>query len=107
MAGEQPIAPEHLPEAVTRPVVPAQGATLEQWADAMLEEVLASGAAAGYEELMRRWEEPLLAAGMKRFAGNQARLAAALHLHRSTLRKKLRACGLIDGGPEPPSGRDM
>jgi two-component system nitrogen regulation response regulator GlnG len=106
MAGEQPIAPEHLPEAVSRPVVPAQGATLEQWADAMLDQVLASGTAAGYEELMRRWDEPLLAAGMKRFAGNQARLAAALHLHRSTLRKKLRAYGLIDGGPAPQSGRD-
>ena len=107
MSGEQPIAPEHLPEAVTRPVVPGRGATLEQWAEAMLDEVLAGGAAGGYEELMRRWEEPLLAAGMKRFGGNQARLAAALHLHRSTLRKKLRSYGLIGGGPEPDSGRDM
>ena len=106
MAGQQPIAPGHLPEAVTRPVVPLQGATLEQWADALLDEVLAGGSQKAYEELMQRWEEPLLAAGMKRFAGNQGRLAAALKMHRSTLRKKLRAYGMIGVGP-PPEGGDQ
>ncbi len=34
---------------------------------------------------------------MMRFDGNQARIADAPNIHRSTLRKKLRAYGLIDG----------
>jgi two-component system nitrogen regulation response regulator GlnG len=101
MAGKQPIAPEHLPQAILRPGVPPEAATFPQWAERVLEEVLDSGAGKGFEELVARWEAPVLAAAMKRFQGNQARIAAALNMHRSTLRKKLRAYGLI----EPPEER--
>ncbi|HUU59821.1 MAG TPA: sigma-54 dependent transcriptional regulator, partial [Phycisphaerae bacterium] len=96
MAGAQPVGVGHLPEAMTRPSAPAAGGTLPQWARRLLDEVLASGAPNGYEQLLARWEGPLLAAAMERFGGNQARLAAALNIHRSTLRKKLRAHGLIE-----------
>jgi len=98
MAGPQPVGLAHLPEAITRPVVAAEAASLEQWAEMLLEEVLAAGDERGYEHLMARWERPLLAAALRRFKGNQARLAAALKMHRTTLRKKLRAYGLIEGG---------
>ncbi len=60
--------------------------------------VVAQLTAKGYEELIARWERPVLAAAMARFGGNQARLAAALNMHRTTLRKKLRAYGLVDAG---------
>ncbi len=101
MAGAQPIGPEHLPEALSAPGAPEEGASLERWADRMLERILAAGIAKGYEELMAQWESPVLAAAMRRFEGNQARVAAALSMHRSTLRKKLRAYGLIE-----PAGAD-
>ena len=95
MAGTQPIAPEHLPESILSPPAPAEGSSLEKWAESLLSEVLAAGSTAGYEELMSRWERPILEAALKRFDGNQARLAAALNLHRSTLRQKLRDYGMI------------
>jgi len=97
MAGPRPIQPEHLPEAVRHPVVPEEGASLEQWAETLLDRVLAEGDERGFERLMSEWERPVLAAAMARFEGNQARIAAALKMHRSTLRKKLRAYGLIEG----------
>ncbi|KPK83869.1 MAG: hypothetical protein AMJ81_07135 [Phycisphaerae bacterium SM23_33] len=102
MAGGQPVGLEHLPEAITRPAMPPEGATLETWAESLLDEALAAGVEEGYERLMARWEGPVLAAAMKRFDGNQARIAAALRMHRSTLRKKLRAHGLIDAAEKDP-----
>jgi len=104
MAGGQPVAPAHLPEAARAPSAPTEGPGLADRAEAMLSEVLASGAPKGYEELMGRWERPVLAAAVDRFKGNQARIAAALGIHRTTLRKKLRRHGLIepdDGGAGP------
>ena len=95
MAGRQPIGPEHLPDAVARPAAPAEGATLAQWAEIMLDRVLASGDPSAYDQLIRRWERPVLEAAMARFDGNQARIAEALGMHRSTLRKRLRGYGLI------------
>ena len=100
MAGDQSIGPEHLGEALSHPPPPTDGGTLEQWARRMLDQVLASGAADGYDQAMARWERPLLEAALARFEGNQARLAAALNMHRSTLRKKLRAHGLIAAGED-------
>ncbi len=100
MAGQRPISVEHLPEALTRPAAGEQAASLDDWAERLLQQVLCAGPPKGYEELMARWERPLLAAAMKRFGGNQAQIASALSMHRSTLRKKLRAYGLI----EPPGG---
>ncbi len=106
MASDRSIAPEHLPEEICRPTVstcdraaeasPPHADSLEQLAGGLLNEVLASASEQGYEELMARWEKPILAAAMKRFAGNQARIAEALKMHRSTLRKKLRGYGLIE-----------
>ena len=98
LAGGGTIHPEHLPDTLAQPFAPAEGATLEQWAANILDDVLASGAS--FESLLARWEAPVLAAAMKRFSGNQARLAEALHMHRTTLRKKLRAHGLLDGAEE-------
>jgi two-component system nitrogen regulation response regulator GlnG len=98
MAGGQPIAPQHLPEAIAHPPAPGEAASLDQWAATTLVQVLAAGAQDGYEQAIARWERPLLEAAMKRFDGNQARVAAALNLHRSTLRKKLRRYGLIGEG---------
>ncbi len=95
MASGRPIGPEHLPEAVSHPAIPEPGISLDKFAGAILNEVLDAGVEKGYEELMTRWEKPVLTAAMKRFAGNQAKIAAALKMHRSTLRKKLRGYGLI------------
>ncbi|OPX24659.1 MAG: hypothetical protein B1H04_01685 [Planctomycetales bacterium 4484_123] len=103
MAGPQPVGLSHLPEAIARPAPIAEAASLEHWAELLLEEVLAADDERGYEHLMARWERPLLAAAMKRFRGNQARMAGALRMHRTTLRKKLRAYGLIEGGSEADS----
>ena len=101
MAAGGLVRPEHLPEAVRRPAALGDRATLEEWARQCLREVLAGESNRGYEELMGQWERPVLEAAMKHFDGNQARVAAALNIHRSTLRKKLRAYGLIDGTDEP------
>ena len=95
MAGRQPIGPEHLPDAIIRPAASAEGATLAQWAERLLGRVLASGDPNAYEQLIHRWERPVLEAAMTRFDGNQARIAEALGMHRSTLRKRLRGYGLI------------
>ncbi|KKK92247.1 hypothetical protein LCGC14_2704830, partial [marine sediment metagenome] len=77
-----------------------------RWAEAMLDEALAAGDRKAYEQLMARWERPVLAAGLKRFAGNQARMAEQLGMHRTTLRKRLRAHGLIDGDEQSGSVPD-
>ncbi len=98
MASGRPIAPEHLPEEIFRPIVADGEIPLDELAEGLLNEVLTGSVERGYEELMGRWEKPILAAAMKRFAGNQAKIADALNMHRSTLRKKLRAYGLIKGG---------
>ncbi len=95
MAAGQPIAPAHLPDALRRPVVPPEAAPLEKWAETLLDELLASGRPKAFDRLLGRWERPVLAAAMKRFKGNQARIAAALDIHRTTLRKKLRSHGLL------------
>ncbi|MDY7010148.1 MAG: sigma-54 dependent transcriptional regulator [Planctomycetota bacterium] len=96
MASNRPVGPEHLPDEICRPVVPARADSLEQLAEVMLNEVLSSAGENGYEELISRWEKPILSAAMKRFSGNQARIADAMKMHRSTLRKKLRGYGLIE-----------
>lgn len=96
MASGRPIAPEHLPEEILHPTVPESGASLDKLAQGLLNEVLTGGVERGYEELMRRWEQPILSAAMARFSGNQAKIAEALKMHRSTLRKKLRGYGLVE-----------
>lgn len=97
MASDRPVGPEHLPDEIFRPTIPARADSLEQLAEGMLNEVLASSGEKGYEELIARWEKPILSSAMKRFSGNQARISDALKMHRSTLRKKLRGYGLIGG----------
>ncbi|WP_018138955.1 MULTISPECIES: helix-turn-helix domain-containing protein [unclassified Thioalkalivibrio] len=48
-----------------------------------------------YALVMNEVERPLLACVLERCNGNQSRAAALLGLNRATLRKKLRAHGLI------------
>ncbi len=95
MASGSPIAPEHLHEEILHPTIPESGASLDKLAQGLLNEVLTAGVEKGYEELMSRWERPILSAAMERFSGNQAKIADALKMHRSTLRKKLREYGFI------------
>ena len=94
------IEPEHLPEAIAAPDLAGGDTTegLAALAKRLLLEALADPASAGFESLMARFEAPLLEAAMEHFGGNQSALAAALALHRGTLRKKLRTHGLIEGG---------
>jgi len=98
MARGKAIEAEHLPREVLEPaggVATETAAGLQRAADEMLEEILASAQGNGWTELISRWERPLLAAAMRRFGGNQLRIATALKIHRSTLRKKLRSYGLL------------
>ncbi len=95
MASGRAIAPEHLHEEILHPTVPESVASLDKLAQGLLNEVLTGGVEKGYEELMSRWERPILSAAMERFSGNQAKISDALKMHRSTLRKKLRGYGLI------------
>ena len=97
-AGRQRIGLEHLGQAVLRPSADGAGARLDDWARRLLDEVLAGGGPGGFERLIARWEGPVLAAAMQRFENNQARLAAALGMNRSTLRKKLREHGMLEAG---------
>jgi len=97
-AGRQRIGLEHLGQAVLRPSAEGAGASLDDWARRLLDEVLAGGGPGGFERIIARWEGPVLAAAMQRFENNQARLAAALGMNRSTLRKKLRDHGMLDSG---------
>lgn len=48
-----------------------------------------------YELVISEVERPLLACVMDHCEGNQTRAASALGLNRATLRKKLRAYGLV------------
>ena len=95
MAVGQPIRPEHLPEALRMPAAAPEGASLTRRAEMLLEQILESGDAKRFDQLMAHWEKPVLAAAMKHFKGNQARIASALSMHRTTLRKKLRSYGLL------------
>ncbi len=101
MAAGKTISAEHLSDAVRLPAATGQCDGLDHQARSVLEEIIAAGGPQGYEQAMNRWEKPLLEAGLKKFQGNQARLAGALGMHRATLRKKLRAHGLL-GGPQEP-----
>lgn len=49
-----------------------------------------------YALVMNEVERPLLASVLERCGGNQSRAAALLGLNRATLRKKLRAHGLVE-----------
>ncbi len=48
-----------------------------------------------YEVVLREIEPPLLREVMRHHDGNQSRAAATLGLNRATLRKKLRAYGIV------------
>ncbi|WP_019625952.1 helix-turn-helix domain-containing protein [Thioalkalivibrio sp. ALJT] len=49
-----------------------------------------------YALVMNEVERPLLASVLERCSGNQSRAAALLGINRATLRKKLRAHGLVE-----------
>jgi len=94
MAGHRPIEPEHLPEEIRRSDQTGIE-SLDDAAEAMLDKVLQTSPSNAFEELQAAWEKPLLSAAMKKFHRNQAKIAAALNIHRTTLRRKLRKYGLI------------
>ena len=48
-----------------------------------------------YEVVLREIEAPLFREVLRHYDGNQSRAAAALGLNRATLRKKLRAHGIV------------
>jgi two-component system nitrogen regulation response regulator GlnG len=102
MARGGPIRPEHLPETLREAGVVGSDDLrdrLARLAGALVDERLTGDpGGADFTALMTEFEKPLLAAGLRKFGGNQARLAAALKLHRTTLRKKLREYGLIEAG---------
>jgi DNA-binding NtrC family response regulator len=108
MACGGPVRPEHLPDTLgTAPDDGGPGdrrGMLDRIAAALVDERLVDGVEIPklFEGLMAEFERPVLEAGLRKFGGNQARLAAALDLHRTTLRKKLREYGLI----EPAAGAD-
>jgi two-component system nitrogen regulation response regulator GlnG len=112
MARGGPVRVEHLPENVVGTPVGAGGsggweaagdlnARLARLAAELVADSLAGEEPfADFGSLMAEFERPLLEAALRRFGGNQARLAAAVRLHRTTLRKKLREYGLIESGPD-------
>ena len=57
-----------------------------------------------YRLVIGEVEGSLLEAVMQETAGNQGRAARILGVNRGTLRKKLRAHGLIPQAPQPTSG---
>ena len=57
-----------------------------------------------YRMVMGEVESSLLEAVMEETAGNQGRAARILGINRGTLRKKLRAHGLIPQTPQPTGG---
>ena len=57
-----------------------------------------------YRLVIREVEGSLLEAVMKETGGNQVRAARILGINRGTLRKKLRAHGLLATAPQPTGG---
>ena len=57
-----------------------------------------------YRLVISEVEGSLLEAVMNETAGNQGRAARILGINRGTLRKKLRAYGLVPQAPQPMSG---
>ena len=57
-----------------------------------------------YRLVIAEVEGSLLAAVMEETAGNQGRAARILGINRGTLRKKLRAHGLVPQAPQPMGG---
>ncbi len=57
-----------------------------------------------YRLVIAEVEGSLLAAVMEETAGNQGRAARILGINRGTLRKKLRAHGLVPQTPQPTGG---
>ena len=57
-----------------------------------------------YRMVIGEVEGSLLEAVMKETAGNQVRAARILGINRGTLRKKLRAHGLVSREPQPTGG---
>lgn len=58
-----------------------------------------------YDQILREVEGPLLRLTLAQCSGNQLRAAALLGLNRNTLRKKLRALGLLASPARAPRRR--
>ena len=98
VARGQTIRPEHLPPPTlleTARRVPDFAESLKEWATRLTGRAVESDAGGSlYEQYLEAVEPPLLAAVLKRCAGNRAAAAELLGIHRATLRTKLRKYGL-------------
>lgn len=89
------IIPYPVPERVTEAGLSTSVERhLRDYFDAHEDGLPASGL---YERVLQEIERPLLSVVMHECQGNQLRAAELLGLNRNTLRKKLRALGLIAG----------
>ncbi len=94
-----PIILSHLPESLTEGMAEASasgdlGTELEIAIQRWLDQEMAATEEVSYDELLQRLETQLLQHLMERFEHKPTRLAAAMSLHRGTLRQKLQRCGL-------------
>ena len=94
-----PIILSHLPESMREGAGEAVatgelGTELELAIQRWLDQEMAASEEVPYEDLLQRLETKLLQYLMERFEQKPTRLAAAMSLHRGTLRQKLQRCGL-------------
>ncbi len=68
-------------------------ANLQARLDALVADMISGGIR--LEEALRALEAHFLQRVLHQHRGNQSRAAAALGIHRNTLRNKLRRCGLL------------
>ena len=103
LSGGGPVFLSHLPAHVAAAVGPAAcaaapgelEASVGRWLDAQL--ALPEAERPGYEAMLEQVEAVMLRHLLERHENKPTHLAAALHLHRATLRQKLRRAGLQRG----------
>ena len=101
MSGGGPVFPSHLPSHIAAAVsdgdaTPAPGeleSVISRWLDAALE-LPEDDERPDYDTLLERIETVMLRHLLERHENRPTRLAAALRMHRATLRQKLRRSGL-------------
>ena len=102
-------APSSVALAMTMQAAPASSGGLSQEIERHLRNYFAAHehgrlpAAGLYDRILREIELPLLVVTLEKCEGNQLKAARLLGLNRNTLRKKLRALGLL--APEKRRGR--
>jgi DNA-binding NtrC family response regulator len=99
MSGGGALFLTHLPEAMREMSADAAvgcevGSELELALERWLVQELSASEEVSYDELLQKLEAQMLQYLMERFERKPTRLAAAMNLHRGTLRQKLQRCGL-------------